>query len=149
MENNKKRNPSVNGQNPFICALIGGGISFCVILLTALIFPIAALKMSDPKAMAMPISCVCAFMGAVTGSFVSAKKCGHSAIQAGLMSAGITVLPMALVSLIVPGNSNFVSALVIIGIIVSASLLGAYAVTKINGNRKRNMKKVMKRRQKN
>ncbi len=146
MENNKKRNPSVNGQNPFICALIGGGISFAVMLLTALVFPLVALKLSDPNATAMPISCVCAFVGALSGGFISAKKCGHSVIQVGLMSSGITVLPMVLVSLIVPGNGNFVSALIIIAIIVSASLLGSYAVMKISGNRKRNMKKAMKRR---
>ena len=146
MENNKKRNPSANQQNPFICALIGGGISLAVIILAVLLCPFVALKLSNPNAIAMPISYVCAFIGALIGGFVSAKKCGDSMIQVGLMSSGVTVLPMVLVSFLIPGSGNIISALIIIAVIVCASMLGAYSVMKINGSRKRNMKKVMKRR---
>ncbi|MBO5870249.1 MAG: YrzE family protein [Clostridia bacterium] len=146
MENNKKRNPSANQQNLFICALIGGGISFAVMTLTVLLFPFVALKLGDPNAIAIPISYMCAFIGALVGGFVSAKKCGDFMIQVGLMSSGVTILPMVLISFLIPGSGNIISALIIIAIIVCASMLGAYSVMKINGSRKRNMKKVMKRR---
>jgi len=146
MENKKKRNPSATKENPVLCALIGSGISIAVMLLTALVFPFAALKLNDPNATAMPISCLCAFIGALSGGFVSAKKCGHSMIQVGLMSSGITALPMILISLIIPGNLDFVSALIILAMIVIASALGSYIVMKMNTSRKRNMKKAMKRR---
>ena len=146
MEHNKKRATPATTQNAFICALVGGGISLAVMLIAALAFPLAALKFEDPNASAMPISYICAFIGALIGAFAAAKKCGHSSVQTGLMSGAVMLLPMILVSLVIPGGGSIISALIIGAVIMGASFLGSFVNMKLSGNRKRNMKKAMKRR---
>lgn len=145
MEQNKKRTPN-DRPNMLISALIGGGVSLSVMLLTAFVFPFVALKFNNPNALSAPMAYITVFLGAMVGSFVSAKRNGDMMLGSGMLSGAFMLLPMALVSLIIPGDMSFLSALAAIAVIALASFLGAFAVMKLGTNRKRNMKKAMKRR---
>lgn len=147
MELGKKKNPvSGNESNIFVCALIGGGIGFGITLALALILPFAVTGFDDPNSLAMPMACLSAFVGSFAGAFISAKRNGGLSVQTGLLSSAVMLLPMIAVSFIIPGESNMIGALVMVAVIVVAALLGSLAVNKLTGNRKRSMKKVMKRR---
>lgn len=133
-------------ENVFISALIGGGIGLAVTLLLVLILPFVALSFEDPASTALPIAVVCAFVGAVVGAFISAKKCKSSVMPVCLISAAVMLVPLTAVSFFVGGKGSIIGAALIIGAILIASLATALAVMKISGSRKRNMKKVLKRR---
>lgn len=145
MEQNKKRKPN-DKSNPYISALIGGGISLAMTVLTALVFPLISLRFNDPNALTAVSAYLCLFLGALVGSFVASKRDGERYLAVSMMSGGAMLLPMILISLIIPGGGSFISAVAVVVVIAVASFVGGMAAQRIDTGRKRNIKRMMKRR---
>ncbi len=145
MEQNKTRKPT-NDTNPYISALVGGGISLAMMLLTALVFPMISLKLNDPNALTALSAYLCLFLGALVGSFAASRRDGKSHIAVAMMSGGVMLATMLLVSLIIPGGIGFASAAAALAVVAVASFVGGMAAQKLDIGRKRSMKRVMKRR---
>jgi hypothetical protein len=111
-----------------------------------LISPFAMLGLSSPNSLALIFAAAAVFLGSASGSVFSATQYKDSPVAAGLLSSGIIALPLIIVSLFLPYETSLVSIAVISASIIVASLFGSIAVSKFSSNRKRNMKKALKRR---
>lgn len=146
MEQTQKRNIGNREPSLVVSALIGGGIGLAVIIITALISPLLLLNMGDPNSMITPVAAVCVFIGGATGSVIAARLCGESFAVSGLISASVMLLPILLVSFLIPGERNVVLSAAMSAVLLASSLLSSFAASRISSNRKKNMKKLMKRR---
>ncbi len=129
-----------------ISSLIGAGIGLAVMILLALLLPLAMLNAGDPNALTLPAAAVCIFAGALIGSFITSKNCRDMPIQSGLIVGGIMVLPMLLISIFLNGSFKLTNAAVLIAVLISAVLIGSVINAKMAASGKRNMKKALKRR---
>ncbi len=143
----KRVNPeAANERSVFICSLIGGGAALLITLVLALLMPLLLLAADDPNSLVMPTVCVCSFVGVAVGAVISARLCKDSFVVCGLLTFAVMFLPILLISLIIPNKSDFLNAAVISVSSLASALLASVLYSRISGNRKRNMKRVMKRR---
>lgn len=144
MEQTKKR--ALKQENPYVSALIGSGLALAMTVLTALVFPMISLRFNDPNALTALSAYLCLFIGAFVGAFVSARRDGKNHLAVAMLSGGFMLLPMLLISLIIPGGISFISAVAAVAVIAVASFVGGMAAQKLDTGHKRNMKRAMKRR---
>lgn len=128
----------------WLCALIGGGIGLGVIVVFALLSPLLILRTDDPNSMTAVFAAVSVFSGGAVGAFISANRA--KSFVSGMLSSVVIIIPMLLVSLLTSETPEWSSALISLIATISASALGAYIATAMGKNKKRNMKKAMKRR---
>ena len=140
-----KQNES-NTKDFFKSSLLGGGIGIALTLLVVLISPFAMLGFSSPNALTLLFAAIAVFLGSASGSIFAASGYKDSPILAGLLASGVIAFPLVIVSLFLPYDVSFLNILVISISLISASLLGSLTVGKLSSNRKRNMRKALKRR---
>ncbi len=142
----KTKNPQKDQTNLLICALIGGGIGLALSILLALIMPMAIINSSDPNSLTTPLAAVCIGLGGMAGAVTSSKKSNQMKFLAGMLSTAVILVPIFLISLIIPQNFNIMNAIVSVSALLISASIGAFTVSKTSSNQKRNMKKAMKRR---
>ncbi len=147
MTRKQNANPAKNGESGFIIpALIGGGTGLTATLLLTLLAPFLLLNLNDPNSFGTATAAVCALLGGASGAGAATVLCRDMPFQSGMLSAGISVIPLILISLFLPGDFDFAKC----GIILASFAAGAGAVSffisRSRTNRKKNMKKIMKRR---
>ena len=136
-----------NGAGQFFkISLIGGGIGIALTLLVILISPFAMLSFGSPNSLALLFAAIAVFLGSAAGSVFSATRYKESPIVSGLLSSGIIALPLIIISIFLPYEISFTNIAVISVSLIVASLAGSISVSKFSSNRKRNMKKALKRR---
>ena len=133
-------------QNFFKSSLIGGGIGLALAALVILISPFAMLSFGSPNSLALPFAAIAVFLGSAAGSVFAATQYKDSPIAAGLLASGIIALPLTIISFFIPYEASVINIAVISASLIGASLLGSLSVAKLSSNRKRNMKKALKRR---
>lgn len=131
------------GFPPWLCALIGGGIGLGVVLVCALLSPLLILKTEDPNSMITIFSAISVFSGGAVGAFIAANR--SKSFACGMLSSVVIIVPMLIVSILTRETPEWISALVSLIATVGASALGSYIATAAFKNKKRNMKKAMKR----
>ena len=130
----------------YIASLIGGGIGLAASLLMILISPLILIKTATPNAFAQIAACLSLFLGGCTGGFMSAVRCRNMPMGSGLLSSLVTVVPTLLVSFFIPGGADILGAVIIIAISAGGAALGAFIFLKSSGNKKKKMKRALKRR---
>lgn len=128
----------------WLCALIGGGIGLGVIIVFALLSPLMILKTEDPNSMITIFSAISVFSGGTVGAFIAANR--SRSFACGMLSSVVILVPMLIVSIITSEAPGWSSALISLIATIASSALGAYIATAAFNNKKRNMKKAMKRR---
>lgn len=147
MEHRRKNtNPQKSETNILICALIGGGIGLALSLMLALIMPMAIINSGDPNSLTTPLAAVCIGLGGMTGAVTSARKSKDSKFLAGMLSSAVILVPLSLVSFLLPQNFNMLNGIISVSALMLSAFLGAFATSKTSSNSKKNMKKAMKRR---
>lgn len=146
MEKAKKLPKPQSSGNLFMTSLISAGIGLGVVLALALLLPLFFIGGTDPEALVLPMAIISIVSGGFTGGFISAKR------EKGdeLLSAGITALmilaPMAVISFLYKKGFSFGGFAIIAVALVISALVAAALVAKAGGNKKRSMKKILKKR---
>ncbi len=146
MAQKKKLKKNMNNSNVWIAALIGGGIALAVSIILILITPFFLVKAENPNAFAETVAYISLFIGGLTGGFISANSCRQMPFRSAAISASVTALPILLISFFIPGGFNVIGAIIIMAIIYGSTFLGAFLLTRGISNKKRSMKKALKRR---
>ncbi len=132
--------------NLLTASAIGGGIGILVSAISVLLSPLILLGAGDPNSLISFATVVCVFLGGLAGAIGAGLLCPDARFRAGLLSAPIAVLPMILLSIIVPSDFDIFFGLIIIATDFAAAFLGAVLLEKSHTSSKKNMKKMMKRR---
>lgn len=127
-------------------SLIGGGIGLALVIATVLISPFAMLSFSAPNALALPFAAVAVLLGGASGSAYSANRYKDAPIAAGMISSGIIAIPLVIASFFIPQSRSLFNTAIISASLIGGSIAGSVSIAKIASDRKRNMKRAMKRR---
>ena len=149
MKHTKQRTPAQNQsgtQSFFKASLIGGGIGIALTALVILLSPFTILSSASPSSLSLVLAAAAVFLGSAAGSVFSATHYKDSPVLAGLLSSGVIALPLIITSLFLPYETSATNVAVISASLIVASLIGSISVSKFSSNRKRNMKKALKRR---
>lgn len=146
MEKNNRAPRARGEKNVWISGVIGGGAGLAVTLVSALLLPLALVSLDDPKPFVFPLACLCVFVGGILGGFVSAKNARGNELLASLIGSAAMLLPMLVISLFINRQGSALHLLLVAASAVISFLLGSGVIRAISQNKKRNMKRAMKRR---
>lgn len=146
MEHNKKRRAVRSSGNVVTEGLIGGGIGAGTVLLLLLLLPILLITFEDPNLLAVPTVCLAVFIGGAVCGIVAANRCGESPLLAAVIGASAMLLPIFIVSLTLGGTADITVALLVVAVLLASSAGGAFLTQRFRSDKKRNMKKALKRR---
>ena len=90
---------SAENNNIFACVVKGTLWGIACGAVSLLISAAIGLSLPDPDKYSAPLALASLFISAFVGAFVSAKKCGSGGLRAGLFSAVLFLLVIALVAL--------------------------------------------------
>ena len=142
----KRQKLNTGKQNWWVNSLIGGGVGLAVTVISVLLMPLLLLRSPDPNALILPAAAICLFIGAIAGSIIGALNAKGKEMISGAINCGIIFAAMLLISFMFKKGFDLIGFLVLTAVIIISSLLGAFAVMKMNTSQKRNMNKMMKRR---
>lgn len=143
----KRKAPHLGKEpNLWLSSLISGGIGLVVTLMLVLLAPMLLLGMDDPNSFILPIAILCIFAGGATAGVMAAMLMKGDEVLSALISAGVILIPVVLVSLLFEKGFDIIGFLIILAALAISDMLGAYVVVKINSSQKRSMKNAMKRR---
>lgn len=146
MENAKKPHNQRSDGNLLIGALISGGIGLGVILGLTLLLPLIFIGGNDPDAMVLPMAIISVALGGFTGGFISARREKGEELLSAAITSLMMVAPMVLISFLYKKGFDFGGFAIIAITLVASALSGAVLVSKAGGNKKRSLKKIMKKR---
>ena len=146
MDNSKRRNRGNAPQSMWLSGLLGGLVGIGIITAMILLLPFAVLRTENPNSLALPVAALSVFVGSAVGSFFGVKRCMDACYRVALIAAGVVCFPLLLFSFFIIGESSLLRGAIIFGTVLAGAMLTALAVQKFSANRKRNMKRVMKRR---
>ncbi len=146
MEHNKKRRAVRNSGNVVTEGLIGGGIGAGTILLLLLLVPILLITFEDPDPLTVPTVCLAVFLGGAVCGVIAANRCDESPLLAAVIGAAAMLLPIFIVSLTLGGKADIAVCALVVAVLLSSSAGGAFLTRRFRSDKKRNMKKALKRR---
>ena len=145
MENSQKRRISQSG-SLFIESLVSGGVGVGCVLVLLLLLPLVLLTLGDPNGLVFASVCFIVFVGGAACGVTAFCRYAENPPLASLIGAGMMLLPILAVSLFVGGGFDFISFALLAAIAFASSFGASFALCRINGSKRRSMKRAMKRR---
>ncbi len=145
MEKHKKRRAPQSG-NPYIDGLVAGGIGAGVLLLLVLLLPLLLITFDDPNSLALPAVCLSAFVGGAVCGVIAASRCKEAPLLSSLVGAAVMLSAILVASLAVGGEANITAGILVAAILLASCVGGAFVTQRFFADKKRNMKKALKRR---
>ncbi|MBQ9848117.1 MAG: TIGR04086 family membrane protein [Clostridia bacterium] len=139
-----KNRSRIGGFPLWLCSLIGGGIGLGVTVACALLIPLLIKSTADPNSLVKIMAAACVFLGGAVGGFIASMQ--SRSFASGMLSAAVCAVCMLVVSLFSEQPPEWSSALASLLALIASSALGSYLATATQKNKKRSMKRAMKRR---